>query len=148
MMKPMLENEHQRKPKPRVVSKRGRPPPQMRKVQEQLYLVRGINLHLLRPFKLPLLLTSSFQSSASSTNMASIPIIESEVDFHVEGAGKPCKTVSSPFLSCHVFDAMLSTLLSEYSQRLSSSFPPSRTPLRVLFSSEAARTKFRYDSVD
>jgi hypothetical protein len=80
--------------------------------------------------------------------MASIPTIESQVDFHVEGAGKPCKTVMFPFVSSHVFDAMLSILLSEYSQRLSNLFFPSRTPLGVLFSSKAARIKFRDVSMD
>jgi hypothetical protein len=43
-------------------------------------------------------LTTSTKSSSSSTRkMTSISAIESEADFHVEGAGKPCKTVRYPF---------------------------------------------------
>ena len=48
-------------------------------------------------FRLSLLTTSTKSSSSSTKKMASIPAIESEVDFHVERAGKPCKTVRCPF---------------------------------------------------
>jgi hypothetical protein len=54
--------------------------------------------------------------------MASIPTIESEVDFHVEGAGKPCKTVRYPLPSSHMLVAMFYALLSIYVQRLANLF--------------------------
>jgi hypothetical protein len=140
----MFENENQTRLKPSVVSKRGRP--QMRKVQEYCTEVQVRSFYKI--FGLPLLTTSSKTSSSSTKKMASIPTIESEVGFHVEGAGKPCKTVRYPF-------SLISNARCNFQHRAfhicSKAFKfifSITTPLGLLFSIKTARTKFRYVSVD